>query len=153
MTIVSNNMADDSLYAAVAALLKPLANSTDSTATIVASRDAADNVSLPGRDSAERRYLESEISSLIRRIHQLESRAVYNITSTPFPDTPNEASDSLFGDDAVNTTTVNGLAINGSAPLAATARINHALSSSDSNRSSFTDDRLPATATDRKSVV
>ena len=143
-------MADVSMYAAVAAFITPLANTTDSTATIVASRNAADHVALPGPDTPEKRHLESEISSLIRRIHQLESRAFLNtsgsvFSSSAFPDTPNEASDSLFGDEGHSASSVNSVAAtNGStshAPVAtAASRMAQALSASESARSSFAED-------------
>ncbi|CAK7272402.1 histidine kinase osmosensor [Sporothrix epigloea] len=137
-------MADTTTYAAVAAFITPLANSTDSTATIVASRNAADHVALPGPDTPEKRHLESEISSLIRRIHQLESRAFCNtsgsvFSSSAFPDTPNEAADSLFANKGDATT--NGSA--GLLSLTSTAsRIPHVASTADSARGSLVDDQI-----------
>ncbi|KJR89431.1 uncharacterized protein SPSK_05839 [Sporothrix schenckii 1099-18] len=157
MTVVPTTMADDdTLYAAVAAFITPLAVSTDSTATIVASRNAADHVHLPGQDSAAKKYLESEISSLIRRIHELESRAICNtngsvFSSSAFPDTPNEATDSLFGDDGhTPSSTASATASKSSSTIATTmppvstvaSRMAQTLSASDNAHGGFNEDHL-----------
>src|SRR5690606_2937446 len=66
------------------------------------SRDSSDSdfdteLSLPGRDTPGKRALEAELAKLAARVHQLESRAH---AASAFPETPNETSDSVFGDDS-----------------------------------------------------
>lgn len=55
-----------------------------------------DEFKLPGRETPAKLNLESELQKLALRITQLESRASPAVN---FPATPNEATDSLFGDD------------------------------------------------------
>lgn len=89
-------MADDQTLAAVAAIVKGLAvSSNDSPVPIGTNSD----IKLPGRDSAAKDYLEQELSALVFRIQQLEAKA--DAANAPnYPDTPNETVTSPFEDAA-----------------------------------------------------
>lgn len=87
-------MVDDGALAAAAAYVQSLAvdgNHSDPHAS-----DAAGPCNLPGRDTPGKRMLEQELARLATRVQHLETRAN---AATTFPETPNETSDSVFGDD------------------------------------------------------
>lgn len=87
-------MVDDGVLAAAAAYVQSLAgdgNHLDSPPS-----DVVTPCRLPGRDTPGKRNLEQELAKLATRVHGLETRAHAAAT---FPETPNETSDSVFGDD------------------------------------------------------
>ncbi len=84
---------DDAAFAAVSAILKSLA--VDPSTPPVLHPRPTDQVKLPGRDSPEKQALERELSLLTLRVSQLETRA----NSVAFPDTPNEISESFYGEE------------------------------------------------------
>jgi len=96
-------MIDDTTLTATAQILSNLAAESASTApiTVPASSKNVQNITLPlplplpGRDTPGKRSLETELAKLVARIERLESRAN---AATTFPETPNETTDSLFGD-------------------------------------------------------
>ncbi|EJT81539.1 sensor protein gacS [Gaeumannomyces tritici R3-111a-1] len=86
---------DASTLAAVAAFVERLAtnsNGPDRPSPLV---------KLPGLHSPEKQALERELSALVSRIQQLETRA-NSVAATNLPDTPNETVHSLFGDDGTS---------------------------------------------------
>lgn len=92
-------MADQSALVAAAAILRGLA--AESNASIPVHRAGGTNksIELPGPETPARLQLEMELAALVHRVHHLETRA--NSTgTTAFPDTPNETTDSVFGDEA-----------------------------------------------------
>ncbi|RWA13810.1 hypothetical protein EKO27_g1329 [Xylaria grammica] len=90
-------MADDQTLAAVAAIVKDLAVSSNDSCPVPIGTNS--DISLPGRDSAAKEDLERELSALIVRIQQLEAKA--NAANAPnYPDTPNETAGSPFEDDS-----------------------------------------------------
>ncbi|KUI62256.1 Histidine protein kinase NIK1 [Cytospora mali] len=92
-------MADNSALAATVAIVKSLA--TDAHGPSSAQRSAGKPIELPGPDTPEKQQLERELSALVMRVQQLETRA--NSTGIAnFPDTPNETADSVFGDDTAS---------------------------------------------------
>ncbi len=88
---------EDAALAAVSAIVKSLA--TDPTTPPVLHPRPTDRVKLPGRESPEKQALELELSLLVLRIEHLESRA-NSAAVTVFPDTPNETSESFYGEEA-----------------------------------------------------
>lgn len=87
-------MVDDSALAAAADIVASLATDPRTGNSLPVS--LATKVKLPGRETPAKRNLELELQKLALRINQLETRAS---TASVFPETPNEANDSLFGDD------------------------------------------------------
>ncbi|KAF3764936.1 hypothetical protein M406DRAFT_42757 [Cryphonectria parasitica EP155] len=94
-------MADQSALVATAAIVRSLA--ADANATGLTNRIGGIDkpVQLPGPETKEKIALERELAALVLRIHNLETRAQAPGTTT-FPDTPNETTDSVFGDEAVS---------------------------------------------------
>ena len=88
---------DDAALAAVSAIVRSLA--TDPTTPPILHPRPTDHVKLPGRESIAKTALERELSLLVLRIEHLESRA-NSATVSVFPDTPNETSESFYGEDA-----------------------------------------------------
>ncbi|KAH9902180.1 putative histidine kinase group protein [Xylariomycetidae sp. FL2044] len=90
-------MADDPTLAAVATIVKSLATTPRDSAPVPIGTNS--RVKLPGPHSLAKESLERELSALVVRVQQLESRA--SAANAPnFPDTPNETADSLFGDES-----------------------------------------------------
>lgn len=94
------DMVDDSMLAAVAEVVSSLAAQPKPSSTI--SANIGSRITLPGPESASKRALEIELQKLTIRVGQLENRVSASTTAT-LPETPNEANDSLFGDDAGST--------------------------------------------------
>lgn len=93
-------MADDQTLAAVAAIVKNLAVSSNDSCPVPIGTNS--DINLPGRDSAAKEDLERELSALVVRIQQLEARA--NAANAPnYPDTPNETAGSPFDEDSKST--------------------------------------------------
>jgi len=93
-------MVDDSALAAAAAIVQSLAADPTAPMSLPLRKDAG-LIQLPGRDTPGKRQLEAELARLAKRIDQLEARA--QSANNTFPETPNEANDSLFGDDSTGT--------------------------------------------------
>lgn len=93
-------MADSSALAAAAAILRGLATD-NSHGQPGASRGTAalKPIELPGPQTPDRVALEHELTALVQRIQSLETRA-HASGITTFPDTPNETTDSVFGDES-----------------------------------------------------
>lgn len=90
-------MADDQTLAAVAAIVKGLAVSSNDSCPVPIGTNS--DIKLPGHDSAAKEYLERELSALVLRIQQLEAKA--DAANAPnYPDTPNETVASPFEDDS-----------------------------------------------------
>lgn len=87
-------MVDDAALAAAAEVVALLATNPKSTSSIAAT--FGQNITLPGHETPAKRNLEIELQKLALRIGHLESRVHAAVT---FPETPNEGTDSLFGDD------------------------------------------------------
>lgn len=87
---------DVSQMAVIASLVKCLATDPTTPPITGSSISASHQIRLPGPDTPEKADLERELAALVLRVHDLESRA--GSTAAGLPDTPNEASDSLFGD-------------------------------------------------------
>ncbi|KAL6356495.1 hypothetical protein LRP88_10096 [Fusarium phalaenopsidis] len=85
-------MIDDAALAAAAEIVASIA--PDSRLPNSIPVGVASQVQLPGRDTPAKRKLEIELQNLALRVGKLESQA--SATST-FPETPNEAIDTLFG--------------------------------------------------------
>lgn len=88
-------MVDDAALAAAADIVASLA--VDPKAPHAIPAGFGSKVKLPGRETPGKRNLEVELHKLTLRVAQLESRAAAAAT---FPETPNEGTDSLFGDDS-----------------------------------------------------
>lgn len=88
-------MVDDSALAAAAEIVATIATDSRSPSSIPVALGS--KIRLPGRETPAKRSLEAELQKLALRVGQLENRAS---TAATFPETPNEANDSLFGDDA-----------------------------------------------------
>lgn len=93
-------MVDDSAMAAAAAIVQSLAADPTAPMSLPLRKDTGP-IQLPGRDTPGKRQLEAELARLAKRIDLLEARA--QTANTTFPETPNEANDSLFGDDSTGT--------------------------------------------------
>ncbi|TGJ80627.1 hypothetical protein E0Z10_g8125 [Xylaria hypoxylon] len=90
-------MADDQTLAAIAAIIKDLAVSSNDPCPVPIGTNS--DISLPGRDNAAKEELERELSALVVRVQQLEAKA--NAANAPnYPDTPNETTESPFEDDS-----------------------------------------------------
>jgi osomolarity two-component system sensor histidine kinase NIK1 len=88
-------MVDDAALAAAAEVVASIAADQKTiTAALVVHPE---KFKLPGRDTPAKLSLEAELQKLALRVGQLESRASAAVT---FPETPNEGTDSLFGDEA-----------------------------------------------------
>ena len=88
-------MVDDAALASAAEIVASLAAEPKGPSAIP--QGLGSKVKLPGRETPAKRNLEVELHKLTLRVAQLESRAAAAAT---FPETPNEGTDSLFGDDA-----------------------------------------------------
>lgn len=92
-------MADQSALVAAAAIVRGLAADSNASVTIHRPGGADKPIELPGPETPAKLQLERELAALVQRVHHLETRA--NSTGiTAFPDTPNETTDSVFGDEA-----------------------------------------------------
>ncbi|RYO91278.1 hypothetical protein DL766_002051 [Monosporascus sp. MC13-8B] len=90
-------MADESALAAAAAIVKSLAISSKDPSPVPIGTDS--EIKLPGRDNSAKKDLERELSALVLRVQQLESKA--NAASCPvFPETPNETVEPPFSDES-----------------------------------------------------
>lgn len=87
-------MVDDGALSAAAAYVQSLA--VDGNHLDPLDSGAGSPCKLPGRDTPGKRLLEQELAKLTARVQHLETRAN---AATTFPETPNETSDSVFGDD------------------------------------------------------
>ena len=89
-------MADESALAAAAAIVQSLATSPKNPSPVPIGTDS--EIKLPGPHSPAKEDLERELSALIVRVQQLETKA--SAANGPvFPETPNETAESPFGDD------------------------------------------------------
>lgn len=90
-------MADESALAAAAAIVKSLAASPKNPSPVPIGTDS--EVKLPGPHSSAKEDLERELSALVVRVQQLETKA--STANGPiFPETPNETAESPFGEDS-----------------------------------------------------
>lgn len=104
-------MVDDAALATAAEIVASLAADPKSPPAVPST--LGNKVKLPGRETPAKRNLEVELHKLSLRVAQLESRAAAAVT---FPETPNEGTDSLFGDD-------NGSSPSGSRPSTSRPRV------------------------------
>lgn len=96
-------MADQSALVAAATIIRGLAADSNASVTIHRVGGADKSIELPGPETPAKLQLERELAALVHRVHHLETRA--NSTgTTAFPDTPNETTDSVFGDEASSPT-------------------------------------------------
>ncbi|CAI4216536.1 unnamed protein product [Parascedosporium putredinis] len=95
-------MVDDGALAAAAAFIQSLA--IDGNHHDPLPSDYEYDFKLPGRDTPGKRALEQELAKVAIRIHQLENRT-HPVSA--FPETPNETSDSVFGDDSGSSLSTN----------------------------------------------
>lgn len=93
-------MADQSALVAAAAIVRGLAG--DGSAASTQRGVGAKPIELPGTETPEKLALERELAALAARIHTLETKAYSSGIATNFPDTPNETTDSVFGDDSAS---------------------------------------------------
>lgn len=93
-------MADQSALVAAAAIVRGLAG--DANAAVAHRAGGAKPIELPGGETPEKIALERELAALAARIHTLETKAYSSGIATNFPDTPNETTDSVFGDDTAS---------------------------------------------------
>lgn len=93
-------MADQSALVAAAAIVRGLAGDANAASTHRAG--GSKPIELPGAETPEKIALERELAALTARIHILETKAYSSGIATNFPDTPNETTDSVFGDDSVS---------------------------------------------------
>ncbi|ESU13315.1 hypothetical protein FGSG_07118 [Fusarium graminearum PH-1] len=89
-------MVDDAALAAAAAIVASIAPDTRPPNSIPVG--VASQVQLPGPDTPAKRKLELELQNLALRVGKLESQAS---AASPFPETPNEVIDTLFGEEAL----------------------------------------------------
>ncbi|SPJ75615.1 NIK-1 nonidentical kinase-1 [Fusarium torulosum] len=89
-------MVDDAALAAAASIVASIAPDTRPPNSIPVG--VASQVKLPGPDTPAKRKLELELQNLALRVGKLESQAS---ATSPFPDTPNEVIDTLFGEEAL----------------------------------------------------
>ncbi|KAG6278652.1 hypothetical protein E4U47_005165 [Claviceps purpurea] len=101
--VFADMVVDDSMLAAVTEIISSLAADPKTSSTPPAKTDP--RIILPGTDSAAKRALEAELRRLTLRVGQLESRASAAASSL-LPETPNETSDSVFGDDSSSHTCI-----------------------------------------------
>lgn len=88
-------MVDEATLAAAAEIVASIAAEPKTPLSIPAS--LTNKFNLPGRETLAKRNLEIELQKLALRVGQLENRATPAIT---FPETPNEGTESLFGDES-----------------------------------------------------
>ncbi|KAM5357693.1 hypothetical protein ACJZ2D_016008 [Fusarium nematophilum] len=88
-------MVDDAALAAAAEIVASIAPDSRPPNSIPVG--VASQVQLPGRDTPAKRKLELELQNLALRVGKLESQAS---ATSPFPETPNETIDTLFGEEA-----------------------------------------------------
>lgn len=93
-------MADQSALVATAAIVRGLAGDANAASTHRA--PGGKPIELPGKETPEKIALERELAALAARIHALETKAYSSGIATYFPDTPNETTDSVFGDDSAS---------------------------------------------------
>lgn len=96
-------MADQSALVAAAAIVRGLAADSNASVTIHRVGGADKSIELPGPETPAKLQLERELAALVHRVHHLETRA-NSAGTTAFPDTPNETTDSVFGDEASSPT-------------------------------------------------
>lgn len=94
-------MADSSALVAVAAIVRGLAADSNVSAPTSRAGGVDKLAELPGPQTPEKRALQQELAALAQRIQHLESRANSTGIAT-FPDTPNETTDSVFGDESAS---------------------------------------------------
>lgn len=92
-------MADHSALVAAAAIVRGLAADANAPVSIHRPHSVDKTIELPGPATPEKLQLERELAALVQRVQQLETRANSTGIAT-FPDTPNETTDSVFGDEA-----------------------------------------------------
>ncbi|KAI0136633.1 hypothetical protein BJ170DRAFT_699098 [Xylariales sp. AK1849] len=98
-------MANESALAAAAAVVKSMATGSKQSESGSMGSDRV--YKLPGPESSAKVSFERELSALASRIQRLEAKA--DIANAPlFPDTPNETSESLFGDESTSPTSLSG---------------------------------------------
>ena len=85
-------MGDNPSLAYITALVKSLALDPTTPPVI---NVWAPQIELPGDQTPEKADLERELAALVFRVYELEANAGFR-AKTIFPDTPNEAADSLF---------------------------------------------------------
>lgn len=94
-------MADPSALAAAAAIVRGLAADSNVSAPAARAGGVDKIMELPGPQTPEKLALQQELAALAQRIHHLETRANSTGIAT-FPDTPNETTDSVFGDESAS---------------------------------------------------
>ncbi|KAI5861801.1 hypothetical protein GGS23DRAFT_606048 [Durotheca rogersii] len=94
-------MADEETLVAAATIVKSLAPASKDPAAVPVVIGANSQIRLPGRESHAKESLERELSALVVRIQQLETKASVANGGT-FPDTPNETCEPLFGNESPN---------------------------------------------------
>ncbi|VUC27140.1 unnamed protein product [Clonostachys rosea] len=91
-------MVDDAALIAAAQIIATIAAEPKTPLSVPAT--LTNKIQLPGHDTHAKRNLEIELQKLALRVSHLENRATPTIT---FPETPNEGTESLFGDDQSGT--------------------------------------------------
>ncbi|KAL7628652.1 histidine kinase osmosensor [Parahypoxylon ruwenzoriense] len=94
-------MADEETLVAAATIVRSLAASPKDISSVPVVIGTNSQIRLPGHESHAKESLERELSALVVRIQQLEAKASAANGAT-FPDTPNETSESLFGEESPN---------------------------------------------------
>lgn len=92
-------MADHSAMAAAAAIVRGLAPDSSVPAPKHRAGSVDKLIELPGPSTPEKLSLQQELAALAQRIQHLENKANSTGITTTFPDTPNETTDSVFGDE------------------------------------------------------
>lgn len=100
-------MADRSALAAAAAIVRDLAADPATSAPKHRLAGADKILELPGPDTPEKAALQRELAALAQRIQHLETRANSSGIAA-FPDTPNETTDSVFGDEPASSPSAPG---------------------------------------------
>lgn len=100
-------MADRSALAAAAAILRDLAADPTTSAPKHRHGGVDKTLELPGPETPEKTVLQRELVALAQRIQHLETRANSTGIAT-FPDTPNETTDSVFGDEPASSPSAPG---------------------------------------------
>ncbi|CAH0049493.1 unnamed protein product [Clonostachys solani] len=96
-------MVDDAALIAAAQIIATIAAEPKTPLSVPAT--LTNKIQLPGHDTHAKRNLEIELQKLALRVSHLENRATPTIT---FPETPNEGTESLFGDDQNGASRNNG---------------------------------------------
>lgn len=96
-------MVDDAALIAAAQIIATIAAEPKTPLSVPAT--LTNKIQLPGHDTHAKRNLEIELQKLALRVSHLENRATPTIT---FPETPNEGTESLFGDDSNGASRNNG---------------------------------------------